>query len=137
MTSTKPEATVDKSKKKGLLEYQHLMRDCFAEYCRVLKAGRWMTVVFHNSRNAVWTAIQEAMPSLLEVGLPEAWEDPALRELLTVTKAQLKSWPFDLPMFLILNLAIGGTMGGPVPPAAALPMTMTVQSVALYNAEVM
>ena len=63
LTSTEPEATVDKSKKKGLLEYQHLMRDCFAEYCRVLKAGRWMTVVFHNSRNAVWTAIQEAMTS--------------------------------------------------------------------------
>ena len=63
LTSMKSEATVDKSKKKGLLEYQHLMRDCFAEYCRVLKSGRWMTVVFHNSRNAVWTAIQEAMTS--------------------------------------------------------------------------
>lgn len=60
-TSTKAEATVDRSKKKGLPEYQQLMRDCFAEYCRVLKPGRWMTVVFHNSRNAVWTAIQEAM----------------------------------------------------------------------------
>ena len=27
----------------------------------VLKPGRWMTVVFHNSKNAVWNAIQEAM----------------------------------------------------------------------------
>ena len=27
----------------------------------MLKPGRWMTVVFHNSRNAVWNAIQEAM----------------------------------------------------------------------------
>jgi len=26
-----------------------------------VKHGRWMTVVFHNSRNAVWNAIQEAM----------------------------------------------------------------------------
>jgi hypothetical protein len=37
------------------------MQRCFEEYCRVLKPGRWMTVVFHNSRNAVWNAIQEAM----------------------------------------------------------------------------
>ena len=44
-----------------LSEYQHLMRLCFSEYCRILKPGRWMTVVFHNSRNSVWTAIQEAL----------------------------------------------------------------------------
>ncbi|WP_368860854.1 DNA methyltransferase [Desulforhabdus sp. TSK] len=60
-TDAVPEAIVDKFKKKGLPEYQHLMQRCFAEYCRVLKPGRWMTVVFHNSRNAVWNAIQEAM----------------------------------------------------------------------------
>ncbi|ABK52587.1 conserved hypothetical protein [Acidothermus cellulolyticus 11B] len=61
LTNATPEAIVDKAKKKGLPEYQHLMRQCFAEYCRVLKPGRWMTVVFHNSRNAVWNAIQEAI----------------------------------------------------------------------------
>lgn len=60
-TDAAPEAIVDEPKKKGLLEYQELMRQCFAEYCRVLKPGRWMTVVFHNSSNAVWNAIQEAM----------------------------------------------------------------------------
>ena len=37
------------------------MQQCFEEYFRVLKPGRWMTVVFHNSWNAVWNAIQEAM----------------------------------------------------------------------------
>lgn len=61
LTRTEPEAIVDQAKKKGLLEYQHLMQRCFGEYCRVLKPGRWMTVVFHNSKNAVWNAIQEAM----------------------------------------------------------------------------
>ena len=60
-TNTASEAIVDKFKNKGLPEYQHLMQRCFQEYCRVLKPGRWMTVVFHNSRNAVWNAIQEAM----------------------------------------------------------------------------
>jgi len=61
LTNAIPEAIVDKFKKKGLPEYQHLMQRCFKEYYRVLKPGRWMTVVFHNSRNAVWNAIQEAM----------------------------------------------------------------------------
>ena len=37
------------------------MRPCFNEYSRVLKPGRWMTVVFSNSTNAVWRAIQEAL----------------------------------------------------------------------------
>jgi DNA modification methylase len=61
ITNALPEAIVDKFKKKGLPEYQHLMQRCFEEYYRVLKPGRWMTLVFHNSLNAVWNAIQEAM----------------------------------------------------------------------------
>ena len=60
-TDSRPEAIVDRAKGKGLLEYQGLMTACFQEYHRVLKPGRWMTVVFHNSSNAVWNAIQEAM----------------------------------------------------------------------------
>lgn len=60
-TNAGPEAIVDQAKKKELTDYQRLMQQCFEEYARVLKPGRWMTVVFHNSRNAVWNAIQEAM----------------------------------------------------------------------------
>lgn len=60
-TDAQPEAIVDRAKNKGLPEYQRLMQRCFEEYCRVLKPGRWMTVVFHNSRNSVWNSIQEAM----------------------------------------------------------------------------
>ncbi|MBN1136467.1 MAG: DNA methylase [Anaerolineae bacterium] len=60
-TDTGPEAIIDRAKGKQLLDYQDLMRRCFEEYYRVLKPGRWMTVVFHNSRNAVWNAIQEAL----------------------------------------------------------------------------
>ncbi len=61
LTNAEPEAIVDRAKKKGLLDYQDLMRGAFAEYHRVLKPGRWMTVVFSNSRNSVWRSIQEAM----------------------------------------------------------------------------
>jgi hypothetical protein len=60
-TDARPEAIVDQAKGKKLFDYQHLMQQAFEEYYRVLKPGRWMTVVFHNSRNAVWNAIQEAM----------------------------------------------------------------------------
>lgn len=62
-TSTAQEAIVDSHKKKSILEYQRLMQRCFEEYRRVLKPGRWITVVFHNSKNAIWNAIQEAMLS--------------------------------------------------------------------------
>ncbi len=62
-TDAQPEAIVDKAKGKELLDYQKLMQSCLEEYHRVLKPGRWMTVVFHNSRNAIWNAIQEAMLS--------------------------------------------------------------------------
>ena len=61
LTNAAPEAIIDRFKGKGLPEYQRLMQRCFEEYNRVLKPGRWITVVFHNSRNAVWTAIQEAL----------------------------------------------------------------------------
>ncbi len=37
LTEAKPEAIVDKAKKKDILDYQALMRACFDEYARVLK----------------------------------------------------------------------------------------------------
>lgn len=64
-TDANAEAIVDRVRNKGVPEYQHLMKICFAEYYRVLKPGRWMTVIFSNSRAAVWNAIQV---SLQQVG---------------------------------------------------------------------
>jgi hypothetical protein len=60
-TDAKPEAIIDKFKNKALPDYQRLMQHCFAEYHRVLKPGHWMTVVFSNSKAAVWNAIQVAL----------------------------------------------------------------------------
>lgn len=61
ITEPSKEAIIDRFKKKALPEYQHLMQKCFSEYYRVLKPGRWMTVVFSNSRAAVWNVIQVAL----------------------------------------------------------------------------
>jgi len=60
-TSQEDEAIVSRFQGKTLTEYMDLMLKCFVECHRILKPGRWMTVEFHNSKNAVWNAIQEAL----------------------------------------------------------------------------
>lgn len=62
-TAREPEAVVDDSRGrgKGFLDYQHTMTACFLELQKKLKPGRWITVEFHNSSNAIWTAIQSAI----------------------------------------------------------------------------
>jgi len=60
-TNNKSEAIVNNVQHKGLSEYKELMEKCFSEMYRILKPGRWMTVEFHNSKNSVWNAIQEAI----------------------------------------------------------------------------
>ena len=60
---TKPdtESIVSESQKKSLTDYRELMHRCFSAFFDLLKPGRWMTVEFHNSQNAIWNAIQEAV----------------------------------------------------------------------------
>lgn len=65
-TNEKPEAVVHRARTvdpKTLVDYTDLMRGSFQEAYRILKPGRWITVEFHNSSNAVWNAIQEALSS--------------------------------------------------------------------------
>jgi DNA modification methylase len=60
VTSLKEEAVIDDYAGKDLIAYERAMRGIFSEYFRVLKPGRWMTVVFSNSQSSVWNAIQIA-----------------------------------------------------------------------------
>ena len=60
-TQNSSEAIINDVQGKGLVEYQTLMEQCFAEYGRILKPNRWLTVEFHNSKNAVWNSIQQAL----------------------------------------------------------------------------
>lgn len=60
-TNNKEEAIENKTQNKGLLEYQGIMQKSFAEYFRVLKPGRWITVEFSNTAASVWNSIQLAL----------------------------------------------------------------------------
>jgi hypothetical protein len=63
LTDPNEEAIVNQSRKvrRTLAEYGGLMERCFAEFHRVLRPGRWMTVEFSNSSNEVWLTIQNAL----------------------------------------------------------------------------
>lgn len=60
-TNNRTEAIMNTVQNKSLPEYQELMTQCFCEYYRILKPNRWMTIEFHNSKNSVWNAIQQAL----------------------------------------------------------------------------
>ncbi len=64
-TAVAEEAIVDKNKERPKSEddYGALISRCFAEFFRVLKPGRWMTVEFSNSSNSIWLLIQNALAS--------------------------------------------------------------------------
>jgi len=63
-TDVKQEAVWNKSLKpeeggKTLDDYRRIMASAFAEMHRILKPGRWASVVFSNSDDRVWHAIRE------------------------------------------------------------------------------
>ena len=60
-TNPHHEAIQNKHQKKDLGEYHEIMLYSFKSVHRILKPGRWLTVEFHNSNNAVWQALQLAL----------------------------------------------------------------------------
>jgi len=60
-TETADEAIINSVQAKGALEYRALLCKAFCECRRVLKTGAWMTVIFHNSSDEVWKALQGAL----------------------------------------------------------------------------
>ena len=60
-TNNRMEAIENRTQGKSLFDYQEIMLQCFREYHRVLKPGRWMTVEFSNTSAAVWNSIQTGL----------------------------------------------------------------------------
>lgn len=61
ITNNKHEAIENTAQDKDAQFYRDIMSQCFYEYWRVLKPGKWMTVEFSNTSAAVWNSIQSAL----------------------------------------------------------------------------
>ena len=61
LTNNDQEAIESKKQNKSGFEYQKLMHECFLEYYRILRPGKWMTVEFSNTNASIWNGIQTAI----------------------------------------------------------------------------
>jgi 16S rRNA G966 N2-methylase RsmD len=64
LTTEEDEVVVSPYQGKGVDEYQLLLKRAFGEFFRVLKPGRYMTLVFHSSAPEVWNAVRAAWDSV-------------------------------------------------------------------------
>lgn len=80
LTDPTSEAVVNKSLSaehggKDLQQYEKLMAGAFDEMARVLRPGGWASVMFHNSSDDVWSALQRACEaSDFEIGAAVAFD---------------------------------------------------------------
>jgi hypothetical protein len=63
-TNYKDEAIQNRTQLKSLFDYQNLMSLIFAEFYRILKPGKWMTVEFSNTSASVWNSIQTSLQNV-------------------------------------------------------------------------
>ena len=61
ITNNSHEAIENLSQGKDSHIYRETMSNCFREYYRVLKPGKWITVEFSNTSASVWNSIQSAL----------------------------------------------------------------------------
>lgn len=61
ITRNSSEAVISDTQGKKLGDYHELMVEAFSRMYSALKPGRWITVVFHNSKASVWNAIQDSL----------------------------------------------------------------------------
>ena len=60
-TDNKEEAIINPVQGKTLFDYQNLMNKSLAEFYRILKPGKWLTMEFSNTSASVWNSIQNAL----------------------------------------------------------------------------
>ena len=64
-TESKYETVVSNAQGKKLSDYEELLTAAFRENFRILKPGRYMTVVFHSAKGEVWNSLRR---SILKAG---------------------------------------------------------------------
>ena len=62
-TKNKDETIISRHQKKDLQRYEQLLKSAFLENFRILKSGKFMTVIFHNTKKDVWNSLQNAITS--------------------------------------------------------------------------
>lgn len=60
-TNNQTEAIVNIVQGKDFMYYLDMMSQCYKEFFRILKPGKWMTVEFSNTNAGVWNSIQQAL----------------------------------------------------------------------------
>lgn len=74
-TDNAEEAIISKAQGKSIDDYQILLCRAFLEVNRVLRSDGWMCVVFHNSSEKIWKALQRAiMDSGFEVRAAQTFD---------------------------------------------------------------
>ena len=61
ITNNNHEAIENSGQDKDAVFYRDMMVNCFKEFYRVLKPGKWITIEFSNTSSAVWNSIQQAI----------------------------------------------------------------------------
>jgi 16S rRNA G966 N2-methylase RsmD len=102
---------------KTLADYERLMAASFAEISRILKPGRWASVMFHNSDDAVWSSLERAIEAAsLELESTVAFDksQPSFKGVKQITDQEHVS-SFDLVLQLRAVPAGGKRRHAPSP----------------------
>ena len=116
---------------KTLQDYEKLMSASFSEVARVLKPKAWASVMFHNSDDAVWSALERALESAdlhLESAIAFDKTQPSFKSIKQITDQERVS-SFDLVLHL---RAAGHGRKRRTPAAKTLPQDSLIAAIATH-----
>lgn len=87
---------------KSIADYEKLMTAAFEEIARILRPGAWASVMFHNSDDAIWSALQRSVEAAgFEIGSAVAFDksQPSFKGIKAITAGE-RVPAFDLVLHL-------------------------------------
>jgi 16S rRNA G966 N2-methylase RsmD len=115
---------------KTLQDYEKLMSASFSEVARVLKPQAWASVMFHNSDDAVWSALERSLESAdlrLESAIAFDKTQPSFKGIKQITDQERVS-SFDL----VLHLRSARSRRKPAARADAFPRETLVAAIGAH-----